>query len=126
MISDKALTTVSANRVIIQFEGLAMLAAAIIFYITTGGHWLLFVGLLFVPDLGMVGYLKDEQTGAVTYNLVHTYILPALLIAAGLMLDWTLAIQVGLIWLAHIGLDRLLGYGLKYASGFKHTHLNRI
>jgi hypothetical protein len=36
------------------------------------------------------------------------------------------ALQVRLIWLAHIGLDRAVGYGLKYPTAFKETHLQRV
>lgn len=39
------------------------------------------------------------------------------------------AVQVlalGLVWLAHIGADQLLGYGLKYDDNFQHTHLGQL
>jgi hypothetical protein len=39
---------------------------------------------------------------------------------------WPIAGSVALIWLAHIGFDRALGYGLKYKAGFGFTHLGRI
>jgi hypothetical protein len=35
-------------------------------------------------------------------------------------------LSLATIWIAHIGFDRALGYGLKYGSGFTHTHLGRI
>jgi hypothetical protein len=35
-------------------------------------------------------------------------------------------VRVALIWAAHIGMDRALGYGLKETSGFTRTHLGRV
>jgi hypothetical protein len=32
----------------------------------------------------------------------------------------------GLILFSHSAMDRMLGYGLKYESGFKFTHLGEI
>ena len=58
------------------------------------------------------------------YNIAHTYVAPAVLVAVTSLGEP----QVGLalIWVAHIGFDRLLGYGLKYHDGFGHTHLGLI
>ena len=82
--------------------------------------------LLLVPDVSMIGYLHNTRTGALTYNLVHTYALPVLLIVVCTATGTTLLLQLGLIWLAHIGMDRSVGYGLKYPNAFKDTHLGRV
>lgn len=91
-----------------------------------GLGWGWFVLLLLVPDISIAGYLAGPKVGSVAYDLVHTYLAPAIL-AAGMLLGvvppmWGLP----LIWLAHIGMDRLLGFGLKYPSAFKETHLSRV
>ena len=78
------------------------------------------------PDLAMLGYLAGPRTGAVAYDVVHTYVLPAVLAAAGVVADSDTALALALIWLTHIGVDRAVGYGLKYPSGFKDTHLQRV
>jgi Domain of unknown function (DUF4260) len=88
--------------------------------------WWLFALLFLVPDLSFAGYLADPRIGAVVYNAAHTMLGAILLAALGLMLAQPPAISVALIWAAHIGFDRMLGYGLKYAAGFGFTHLGRI
>lgn len=108
---------------LLRAEGAAALAGAVWAYEQTGQSWWIFVVLLLVPDLSMLGYLHDARTGAVTYNLVHTYLAPLALLAVGWATALVLLVGVALIWLAHIGMDRALGYGLKYAHGFKATHL---
>jgi hypothetical protein len=108
----------------LRVEGGALLLAALVFYGQTGGNWLLFVLLLLAPDLAVLGYRAGNTTGAAVYNLAHTEVLPALLAAAGLLAGQPLLLSLALIWFAHIGMDRLVGYGLKYAGGFKQTHLS--
>ena len=106
-------------------EGAAVLATAAIAYAWLDGSWLLFAALLLAPDLGMLGYLAGPRAGAITYNAVHLYVGPAAAILAGVAgVAW--ALPVGLIWLAHIGMDRGLGYGLKLPTGFRDTHMGRI
>ena len=99
---------------------------SMLLYWLNGGSWILFVLLLLAPDLSMLGYLAGSRIGAAIYNAFHTYALPVILAAYGLLEGSSLAVSMALIWLAHIGVDRLLGYGLKYASGFKVTHLDRV
>jgi hypothetical protein len=74
----------------------------------------------------MVGYLAGTTIGAAAYNAAHTYALPVTLATVGLIVDVKVAVQLGLIWLTHIGVDRAIGYGLKYRTGFKDTHLQRV
>lgn len=111
---------------LLRLEGAVLAAAAIALYAHVDGSWWLFVALALAPDLSMLGYLAGPSVGAVAYDLAHTSVLPVALAAIGVLADADLAIQVGLIWATHIGVDRLLGYGLKYPSGFKDTHLQRV
>jgi hypothetical protein len=91
-----------------------------------GFSWLWFIVLILAPDLSMLGYLKGPHAGSFTYNLVHTLIAPAVLALAAWWLSMPWLTASALILLAHIAADRALGYGLKYATGFKDTHLGRI
>ncbi len=113
-------------RVLLRVEGLALVAASVAAYWAMDGGWGMFALFFLAPDLAFLGYLASARVGAATYNLSHTSTLPLLLIVAavaGPSRVWALA---GLIWLAHIGLDRVLGFGLKYATAFKDTHLSRL
>ena len=101
-------------------------AGATILYFDAGYGWLLLVVLILAPDLSMLGYLVGPRVGALSYDLVHTYAGPVVLGVAGVLGGYETAVQIALIWLAHIGVDRLLGYGLKYPTGFKDTHLQRV
>jgi hypothetical protein len=116
-------TTTGAPRLILQAEGAAYLTVALLAYAQTGTGWGLFALLFLVPDVTMLGYLRGPRLGAAIYNLGHTTLLPMLLCLWGWLASpmiWSL----GLIWLAHIGFDRMIGYGLKYGDAFKHTHLS--
>ena len=110
----------------LRAEGAAVLALSLVLYWMNGGSWVMFALLLFAPDLSMLGYVAGPRVGAAVYNTFQTYPLPAALAAFGLVGGSTLAIAVSLIWLGHIGMDRALGYGLKYPTAFKDTHLERI
>ena len=113
-------------RRLLHLEGLAVLAAALALYFDAGNGWLLLVLLFLAPDLSMLGYLGGPTLGAAVYDVVHTYALPVALGTVGVLASADLATQLALVWVAHIGLDRALGYGLKYPTGFKDTHLQRI
>jgi TctA family transporter len=113
-------------RSILRLEGAAALAAAIALYAHGDFSWPLFAILLLAPDLAMLAYLTGPRAGAAAYNLVHTYALALPLALAGYLVASPIACALGLIWIAHIGMDRMFGYGLKYASGFSDTHLGRI
>lgn len=113
-------------RHLLHLEGLAVLVASLVLYLDQGFGWLLLLVLFLAPDLSMLGYLGGPRLGSLTYDLVHTYVGPLTLGTIGLLGGYETALQVALIWAAHIGLDRLLGYGLKYPTGFKDTHLQRI
>lgn len=96
-----------------------------LYFYVFGFNWFYFVLFLFAPDLSMIGYFFGNKSGAFTYNLVHNLILPSLLLIIGILTKYQLLSMVSLIIFAHIFLDRLLGYGLKYVDGFKHTHLSK-
>ncbi|MCA9903335.1 MAG: DUF4260 family protein [Anaerolineae bacterium] len=112
--------------ILLRLEGGAVLAAAIAAYAYTNGNGWAFVGLLLAPDLAMLGYLANVRLGSLLYNVAHFYALPAAVIAAALLLNTPVLFHIGLIWAAHIGMDRLLGYGLKYPTHFKDTHLQHV
>lgn len=111
---------------LLRAEGAILLIAATTLYWKEDGSWLLFAVAFFLPDLSVVGYLGGNWVGAATYNAVHSSVLPVALAVIGVVTDGSLLTAVALIWLAHIGFDRMVGYGLKYAEGFKETHLARI
>ena len=110
----------------LRLEGLAVLAAATVLYALSGGSWLWFALLFLVPDVAMLGYLVGPGAGAIAYNLAHTYAAPIVLAGSGGVLGKPLLVTLALIWVAHIGLDRALRYGLKLPTGFRDTHLGRI
>lgn len=113
----------SAVALTLRLEGAVVLALMVWAFQTTGGNWWLFAALLFVPDLFMLGYLRGPSIGAAVYNMGHTYLAPAAFALLGVALGTSVILPVAMIWAAHIGLDRMLGYGLKGSGGFKDTHL---
>jgi Domain of unknown function (DUF4260) len=113
-------------KTILRLEGAVVLFAALAAYGYAGSGWILFALLFLVPDLSMLGYLRGPRFGALTYNFGHSYALPALIGGFGFFLSAPLAIAIALIWIAHIGFDRLLGYGLKYGTAFGHTHMGVV
>lgn len=110
----------------LRLENLALGALAIWGFALTDASWWLFAAFILAPDLGMLGYLASPKTGALTYNAVHTYLAPALLVGLAVALGWTWGVPVALVWAVHIGIDRALGYGLKAPEGFKATHLGML
>jgi hypothetical protein len=113
-------------RAVLRAEGAVACAVAVAIYGHAGFSWLMFALLFFAPDLSMLAYLAGPRAGAVVYNLVHTYALALPLALFGFGFGSAPASALGLILVAHIGFDRLLGYGLKYGSAFGDTHLGRI
>lgn len=119
-------TVKGVTRVALQSEALAVFATAVFAYFHTGYSWQLFAVLFLVPDVSMIGYLAGTRFGALTYNLGHAYIGPAAVAAYGLATNESLAMPIALIWFAHVGFDRMLGFGLKYGDAFGHTHLGNV
>ena len=117
---------VGGVRLMLRVEGVVVLAAALAAYSQFGLGWGVFALWLLVPDLSLLGYLAGPRVGAALYNAAHSYVGPVALLALGVLAAMPWAVAGGLIWCAHIGMDRALGYGLKYGSGFGLTHLGRI
>lgn len=115
-----------AVRLILRLEGLCLLIAAILAYAKFGLDWKTFAVFFLTPDISFLGYLAGSRAGAVTYNAAHSYIGAIACLVAGLLLSSSALLAAGMIWCAHIGLDRALGYGLKYSAGFRFTHLGLI
>ena len=107
----------------LRLEGLAAAALGGYLYSQTGASWWLFAALWLVPDLSFLGYLAGPRVGARCYNAVHSYLVPAIVAFAALVLHRGALLPFALIWFNHIGVDRLLGYGLKYPTAFGDTHL---
>ena len=119
----------SANgsvRLLLRAEGLVVVAAAAAADAQFGAGWGWFAALFLVPDLSFLAYLAGPRVGAAAYNAMHSYFGAVALLAAGVLGAAPMLVAGGLVWCAHIGFDRLLGYGLKYGAGFGYTHLGRI
>jgi len=121
----------SFARIWLRAEGLAALLGATLLYRMFHLPWSWFFILFFAPDLMMLGYLAGPRLGALAYNLGHTYALAVVVLGTGLVSEIIgrprlALLGVSLIWCAHIGFDRMLGYGLKSPEGFKLTHLGRL
>lgn len=119
-------TTVSTPRLLLHLEGAALFVAATVAFFVLGGTWWVFLLLLLVPDLGMLGYLAGPGRGARTYDAVHTTVAPLALLGLSLVAGTPFVTGLALIWLAHIGMDRAVGYGLKYATSFHDNHMQRV
>jgi hypothetical protein len=119
-------TVTGGVKVLLRLEGLVLFAGMVLLYAIWGGSWWLFAVLFLAPDLSFLAYLTDAKTGAIVYNAAHSYLAPVALMTLGFGLAEPLTLSIAMIWLAHIGIDRALGYGLKYAAGFGYTHLGRI
>lgn len=114
------------SKLLLHVEGSVILILSIYFYSQTNASWWMFLLLLFVPDVSMIGYLRGNRIGAYCYNLFHTYSIPLAIILVSLVVDIPSVLAVGLIWIAHIGMDRMIGYGLKSTEDFKVTHLQKV
>ena len=113
-------------RTLLRMEGLALFAGMTLLYAVWGGSWWVYAILFLVPDLSFAAYLAGARFGAVIYNAAHSYLAPMALMVTGFAASEPLILSIAMIWLAHIGIDRALGYGLKYLAGFTFTHLGRI
>jgi hypothetical protein len=118
--------TQGVPRVLLRLEGAVTLTLALSAYAHLGGRWGWFAALFLIPDLSLLGYLANARVGSVAYNAAHSYVGPALLALVALKVgapSWLLGVA---IWVAHVGFDRAMGYGLKYATAFGDTHLGRV
>jgi hypothetical protein len=110
----------------LRLEGLAAFIAGLAIYGANGGPWLLAIPLLLLPDVSMLGYLRDPRLGAFTYNLVHNWAIGLAVLGLGVWSGVGWVLLAGAILVAHVGMDRVAGYGLKLPSAFQDTHLGRI
>lgn len=121
-----------APRVLLRLEGLTVLAVAAFAFVASDGagaiglRWWLLIPVFFAPDLSMLGYLAGPRVGAILYNAAHSYVAPLALGALAIHAPGRAPFALCLLWLAHIGFDRALGYGLKYGAAFSDTHLGHI
>ena len=113
-------------QTLLRLEGAVVLVAALAAYAHLGGGWGHFALLFLVPDLSLLGYLAGPRVGAAVYNTGHSHAVPVTLATIAWLVGSPALLLAALIWIAHIGFDRLLGYGLKYGSGFRDTHLGRV
>jgi hypothetical protein len=119
-------SVIGGPKALLRVEGAILFTASIAVFSVQGEQWWLYPALLLVPDIFMLGYLRDTKLGSIIYNLGHSYPAAALVTAIGFGSATSIIIALGSIWFGHIGWDRMLGYGLKYGSSFKHTHLGNL
>ena len=113
-------------RLLLRLEGFAAFFVAVALYRQNDYGWGVFALAFLTPDLSFLGYLAGNRIGAIAYNAAHSYLGPVIVLTASAYLASPPLFAAGLIWCAHIGFDRALGYGLKYVAGFGYTHLGRI
>ena len=118
--------SLTSPRVLLHLEGLFVLITGCSLYAYLHFSWITFALFILAPDIFMLGYLANKRVGALCYNFAHTYSVPLLIFLALFCLERPGYYWIVLIWIAHIGLDRLLGYGIKYETAFKDTHLQRV
>ena len=116
----------SSVRPLLHLEGLAAFVAGLAIYGAGGGDWLWVVPLLLLPDASMLGYLAGPAIGSHLYNLAHNWAVGLAVLGIGAWLPATPLVLAGAILVAHVGIDRLVGYGLKYPTHFRDTHLGRV
>ncbi len=117
---------ISSPKGLLKFEGLVWFIISLYAYHYLELSWTLFFSTFLIPDISLIGYLFGSRTGSVFYNILHTEVWPALLAGSSLIFGMPILLTLALIWFCHINFDRMLGFGLKYSDGFKHTHLGTI
>ena len=110
----------------LRLEGLAGLVAGVVLFGQLGGAWLILVPAVLLVDVSMVGYLRGPRLGALTYNLAHQWATGLAVLGCGLASGVSLLALAGAVLIAHVGMDRVAGYGLKFPTSFQDTHLGRI
>lgn len=124
--SDPTGTVTGGLRTMLRLEGLTLFVGMTLLYAVWDGSWWVYAILILAPDISFAGYLAGPRAGAIIYNTAHSYMAPMALMTTGFATSSPLTLSIAMIWLAHIGIDRALGYGLKYFAGFGFTHLGRI
>ena len=113
-------------RWLLRLEGVAIFVFALMAYNFLGFTWGFFVLVFLLPDVFLLVYFYSPKAGAIAYNISHSYVFPLMLFAYGFFVSSSDADRLALIWIAHIGFDRALGFGLKYARGFRYTHFGKL
>lgn len=111
---------------ILRIEGALFFLISLYVFHLREMSWLIFILLLFTPDISMIGYLKNKKIGSIIYNLGHNYLLAIALVILGNLTPYDWMVTLGIILFAHVSLDRALGYGLKYPDDFKNTHTQKL
>jgi hypothetical protein len=119
-------TVTGVVRSWLRVEGLAALAAGVAVYVAQGGPLIWLIPLVLAVDISMAGYIRGPRAGALLYNVAHNQALGLLVLGLGLATGNAAVTLLGAILVAHVGMDRLAGYGLKYPTDFRDTHLGRI
>jgi hypothetical protein len=125
-VPEHAAAVTGGPALLLRLEGAVELVVAIALYAHLGGSPGVFAAWFLLPDLSMLGYLAGPRAGAAAYNAAHALLGPAALAAASVLFAVPALVLVALVWVAHVGFDRMLGYGLKYGLGFGDTHLGRL
>ncbi len=125
-VSTRTRRSMTSPSIVLRLEGASLALAATWVFYTTGTSWWWFLALALAPDVGLLGYLAGSRIGAVTYNVTHTLVVPLALAAFATIVGAAMALAVAAVWIAHIGIDRVVGYGLKYPDGPRTTHLQRV
>ncbi|OGO54301.1 MAG: hypothetical protein A2V84_02380 [Chloroflexi bacterium RBG_16_70_13] len=110
----------------LRAEGVIAFAWGVVIWVLLNQPLPLLLVALLLPDLSMLGYLRGPHAGAILYNIVHNWATAGLVLLIALVAQSGPLILVGAVLLGHVGIDRALGYGLKYPTAFQDTHLGRI
>ena len=111
---------------ILKLEETLMFVLGIYLFSLLDYQWWWFLVLILAPDIGMLGYLFGNKIGAFCYNAFHHKGLAIAIYLVGIYLSLPLLQLAGIILFSHASMDRIVGYGLKFESGFKYTHLGEI
>lgn len=111
---------------ILRIEHLAFLIVGILLFAQTEVSWWWFLGLFFVPDVSILGYLLNPKSGAICYNLLHNFVIGIAFYLLGIYFHSVECQVIGSVLFSHSAFDRMLGFGLKYSDDFNNTHLERI
>ncbi|KJD36938.1 hypothetical protein PW52_00305 [Tamlana sedimentorum] len=113
-------------KAVLKLEELLMFVLGMYLFSQLNLSWWWFVGLLLTPDIGMLGYLVNPKIGAYAYNVFHHKGIAILFYFLGVYLQNDIVKLIGVILFSHSCFDRVFGYGLKYITDFKNTHLGKL
>jgi hypothetical protein len=111
---------------LLKLEEFGLFLLSVLLFTRLDYAWWVYAALFLAPDLGMIGYFAGPAVGAATYNLTHHKGLAVAFYAVGVLAAVPALALTGIMIIGHSSLDRVLGYGLKQADSFQHTHLGWI